>query len=80
MYHLDPFRYLISGLVSDVLHDVPVVCQSSEFNMFTPPTGQTCGAYANAFATAVGGYINNPSAIAPAMCEFCQVTLRRPLP
>jgi ABC-type multidrug transport system permease subunit len=79
---------LISGLVSSVLYQVEVVCQSTEFNRFSefdtypnnpniahalaPPNGQTCGAYASAFATAVGGYINNPSAIAPATCEFCQ--------
>lgn len=43
--------------------------------MPAPPNGQTCAAYAGAFATTVGGYINNPTAVAPALCEFCQYSV-----
>ena len=35
-----------------------------------PPSGQTCGQYANGFANAIGAYINNPNATD--MCEYCQ--------
>ena len=34
MYWLDPFTWLIRGLVSTALHDVPVVCEEQEFNVF----------------------------------------------
>jgi ATP-binding cassette subfamily G (WHITE) protein 2 (SNQ2) len=70
MYWLDPFTWLVKGLVTTGLHGVPVVCKSTEFLLFPPPSGQTCGQYANGFATAVGGYINNPNATDE--CQYCQ--------
>ncbi|OCF43306.1 ATP-binding cassette transporter [Kwoniella heveanensis CBS 569] len=70
MYPLDPFTRLISGLVSSVLQDVEVVCKEEEFNVFSPPSGQTCNEWAGAFAQAVGGYLNNPDATDN--CQFCQ--------
>jgi len=70
MYHLDPFTYLIEGLVSDVLQDVPVRCRPSEYNLFTPPSGQTCAEYAGKFAATVGAYIANPNATDS--CQYCQ--------
>jgi len=33
-YVQDPFTWLIKGLVTTALHDVPVVCRSEEFNVF----------------------------------------------
>lgn len=73
MYWLDPFTWLISGLVTTGLYNVPVQCRESEFNIFSPPGGTTCGDYAGAFATAVGGYINNPTSTAS--CQFCQYSV-----
>jgi ATP-binding cassette subfamily G (WHITE) protein 2 (SNQ2) len=73
MYWLDPFTWLVAGLVATGLHEVPVVCQGSEFSLFTPPSGQTCGQWAGAFATAVGGYINNENATDT--CQFCQYSV-----
>ncbi|OCF78442.1 ATP-binding cassette transporter [Kwoniella mangroviensis CBS 8886] len=70
MYELDPFTRLISGLVSTVLQDVEVVCKEEEYNIFSPPAGQTCAEYAGAYADAVGGYINNMDATSD--CQFCQ--------
>jgi ATP-binding cassette subfamily G (WHITE) protein 2 (SNQ2) len=37
------------------------------------PDGQTCGAYAGAFAQAVGGYIGNPDSMGD--CNFCQYSV-----
>jgi ABC-type multidrug transport system permease subunit len=70
MYHLDPFTYLIEGLVSDVLQDVPVRCRENEFYSFDPPPGQTCIEYAGRFASAVGGYFADPDASTD--CRYCQ--------
>jgi ABC-type multidrug transport system permease subunit len=70
MYRLDPFTYLIEGLVSLSLQDVPVRCRDDEFNLFSPPSGQTCMEYAGKFADLVGGYIANPNATQD--CQYCQ--------
>ncbi|EIW69828.1 hypothetical protein TREMEDRAFT_43505 [Tremella mesenterica DSM 1558] len=73
MYWLDPFTWLVSGLVSTSLHGVQVVCKDKEFSRFPSPSGQTCGQYAGAFASAVGGYIANPDT--EGICEFCQYSV-----
>ncbi|TYJ52284.1 hypothetical protein B9479_007127, partial [Cryptococcus floricola] len=70
MYPLDPFTRLISGLVSTGLQGVEVVCKDDEYNVFPAPSGQTCSEYAGAYATAVGGYLNNPDSTGD--CQFCQ--------
>lgn len=46
LYHLDPFTYLIGGLLGNVLHDQPVNCLQSELSVFQPPQGQTCQQWA----------------------------------
>lgn len=38
------------------------------------PSGQTCNEWAGRFATAVGGYLNNPDATG-VDCEFCQYSV-----
>ncbi|CAK9786637.1 ATP-binding cassette transporter [Cutaneotrichosporon oleaginosum] len=70
MWPLDPFTYLIEGLVSTVLQDVPVQCKPSEFHRFSPPSGQTCAEWAGKFADVMGAYLNNPNATSD--CEYCQ--------
>ncbi|KAF9434230.1 hypothetical protein BGZ76_008355 [Entomortierella beljakovae] len=70
MYWLDPYHYIIEGLVSVQLHNVPVHCKGDEYSVFNSPPGQTCGEYAAAFLEYATGYINNPNATAN--CEYCQ--------
>ncbi|KAI1314533.1 hypothetical protein EDD11_002008 [Mortierella claussenii] len=70
MYWLDPYHYIIEGLVSSQLHNVPVRCASDEFSIFHAPAGQTCGSYAAAFMEKAMGYINNPNATSD--CQYCQ--------
>jgi ABC-type multidrug transport system permease subunit len=70
MWPLDPFTYLIEGLVSTVLQDVPVICKPTEFHRFSPPSGQTCAEWAGKFADVMGAYLNNPNATSD--CEYCQ--------
>jgi ABC-type multidrug transport system permease subunit len=52
------------------MHNLPIVCQSFEYNVFNPPSGQTCEAYAASFIQANGGYLGNPSATTA--CQYCQ--------
>ncbi|GAA6025142.1 hypothetical protein JCM11491_000230 [Sporobolomyces phaffii] len=69
LYHLDPFTYIIEGLVTNELHGLPVVCKEREFRIFSPPNGQTCADWAAPYVAAIGGYLNNPNANAD--CQYC---------
>jgi len=53
------------------MHELAVTCRPQEFAVFQPPTGQTCGEWANPFVNAAGvGYLDNPNATAD--CGYCQ--------
>jgi ABC-type multidrug transport system permease subunit len=69
LYYLDPFTYLVGGLLGEVLWDVQVRCDPSELVRFSAPVGQTCGEYMAAFLTEKPGYLVDGNAT---MCEFCQ--------
>ncbi|KAF9888262.1 hypothetical protein FE257_008831 [Aspergillus nanangensis] len=69
MYYLDPFTYLVGGLLGEVLWDVQVKCEPSELIKFAAPAGQTCGAYMADFISAQTGYLVDSLATD---CEFCQ--------
>ncbi|WWD19932.1 hypothetical protein CI109_104404 [Kwoniella shandongensis] len=70
LYYLDPFNYLIGGLLVFPLWDVQVTCKEEEFGIFNPPSGQTCGAYMQTFLSQPNtGYINNPDAMSD--CQYC---------
>ncbi|KAL5049175.1 hypothetical protein BDW71DRAFT_217786 [Aspergillus fruticulosus] len=70
MYYLDPFTYLVGGLLTEVLWDVPVKCLNSEYTTFHAPDGQTCGEYMADFLSSNAGYLRNVNATST--CEFCQ--------
>ncbi|KAK4914699.1 hypothetical protein LTR66_017135 [Elasticomyces elasticus] len=69
MYYLDPFTYLVGGLLGEVIWDVKVECEPSELIKFAAPAGQTCGRYMADFISAQTGYLVDSSAT---QCEFCQ--------
>ena len=51
------------------LHDRPVICSPSQLNTFSPPSGQTCGQYMDAFFSSGGaGYLVNN---ATDFCQYC---------
>ncbi|KAG0215682.1 hypothetical protein BGX28_008928 [Mortierella sp. GBA30] len=70
MYWIDPYHYVVEGLVSVQLHNVPVRCDADEYSVFNAPLGQTCGEYAAAFMKTATGYLNNPNDTAN--CQYCQ--------
>jgi ABC-type multidrug transport system permease subunit len=70
LYYLNPFNYLIGGLVVPIVWDVDVQCNDQEYAIFDPPSGQTCGAYMEEFLSTNPGYLNDPSATAN--CQYCQ--------
>ncbi|KAF9336983.1 hypothetical protein BG006_006647 [Podila minutissima] len=69
MYWLDPYHYVIEGLVTAQLYNVEVRCAEDEFSLFNVPAGQTCDSYAAEFMKTARGYINNGNATEG--CQYC---------
>lgn len=71
-------QYVMSDLLITVVADFYVLfrsgltirCRSNEFNIFNPPSGQTCQAWAGEFVNAFGGYLDNPNDTSS--CRYCQ--------
>ncbi|KAI9625129.1 hypothetical protein KEM48_008528 [Puccinia striiformis f. sp. tritici PST-130] len=70
MYELDPYTRIISGLLVNELHEMPVVCKQPEFSVFQAPAGQTCGQWTEKFISSRGGYLENPNSTTD--CRYCQ--------
>ncbi|KAJ5885530.1 hypothetical protein N7495_010040 [Penicillium taxi] len=70
IYSLDPFNYLVGGLLGEVLWDVQVKCEPSENFKFSAPSGQTCGQYMADFLSTQSGYFLDSNATDT--CSFCQ--------
>jgi ABC-type multidrug transport system permease subunit len=71
MYRVSPFTYWVSGIVSTQLHGRPVVCSRDEMSIFSPPDGQTCGAYLEGFLSQAPGVLQNPDATSD--CQYCSL-------
>lgn len=69
LYYLDPFTYLVGGLLGEVLWDVEVTCQPEELVRFSAPDGQTCAEYMGDFLTRGAGYLVDQ---AGGECAFCK--------
>jgi ABC-type multidrug transport system permease subunit len=69
LYYLNPFTYLMQGLLTFPLWNVKVQCKESEYGLFDPPAGQTCGEYLQGFMSFATGYVNNPNATSD--CQYC---------
>ncbi|KAF2071314.1 hypothetical protein CYY_007364 [Polysphondylium violaceum] len=70
MYHLNPARYFLEGILTDVLENVEVRCDAQDFVLFTPPAGQTCEQYTEAYFTypKATGYIEDRG---DGQCGYC---------
>jgi ABC-type multidrug transport system permease subunit len=72
MYYISPITYLIGGVLSAVLNNIPVVCTPSELITFDPPSGQTCAAYAADYLNSALGYLVNGNATVD--CQYCSLS------
>ncbi|CAK4034456.1 ABC-2 type transporter [Lecanosticta acicola] len=69
MVWIDPYHYILEGMLSVAVHDLPVICKPDEFSRFYPPPGQSCESYTAPFIAEVGGYVQTT---AQGLCEMCQ--------
>ena len=69
MYWLTPFKYLLEGLLGDIIHGVQITCDESEFAQFMAPPGQTGQSYVGPYVAQAGGYVTT---LESGLCGFCQ--------
>ena len=69
MYRIDPFTYLVDGLLSTSLANSPVRCASNEYLKFEPVG--TCLDYMKEYISRAGGYLLNPEATD--LCQYCRL-------
>lgn len=69
IYYVNPFNYLMGGMLVFPIWDVDVECRMEEFARFTPPQGQTCQAYMAPFMEANPGYLQDPQSTTE--CLYC---------
>ncbi|KAJ7610902.1 ABC-2 type transporter-domain-containing protein [Roridomyces roridus] len=69
LYQLVPYTRSVAAMVSTELHGLVIKCNSDEFAVFNPPSGQNCSQWAADFVTAAGGYLDN--ADATENCRYC---------
>lgn len=76
MYWVDPFTYLMSSLLVFTSWGQDVQCKGSEFAVFDPPNGTTCGAYlADYMRDGLGAASNLVNPDATESCKVCSYTL-----
>ncbi|KAI4251098.1 MAG: hypothetical protein LQ352_005065 [Teloschistes flavicans] len=69
LYYINPFTYALGGLLIAVVEGVPVHCAESDLHHFSPPPGQSCGAYAGSWAKSAMAQLLNP--LATDNCSVC---------
>ena len=70
MYWLDPFTYLVQGLLTPVTWDVIVQCKPEELTYIPLQSNTTCGEYIGNFLTDNAGYVVDEGNTT--MCAYCQ--------
>ncbi|KAH7138834.1 ABC-2 type transporter-domain-containing protein [Dendryphion nanum] len=72
MYYLNPFTYLMGGLLNFTLWDKQITCKESEFAIFDPPSGQTCADYLSTYLMGFGQAAELTTPNATSQCKVCQ--------
>ncbi|KAJ9399507.1 hypothetical protein DTO282F9_3619 [Paecilomyces variotii] len=72
IYYLNPFNYLIGGLLVFNVWDADIKCAESEFAIFDPPNGTTCGNYLSDYMKGSGIFANLINPDATSGCKVCQ--------
>ncbi|OZJ04704.1 hypothetical protein BZG36_02532 [Bifiguratus adelaidae] len=70
MYWLDPYHYVIEGLVVNEMEGVKINCSPEDLLSINAPSGQTCHQYMVNYLSHPPGYLANPNGTGT--CQFCQ--------
>ncbi|KAI9803139.1 MAG: hypothetical protein M1833_001210 [Piccolia ochrophora] len=70
LYYLNPFTYLLGGMIVAVTSGIEVHCSADDITRFNPPDSQTCAQYAGAWAASANARLINPTATTA--CEVCK--------
>jgi ABC-type multidrug transport system permease subunit len=72
MYYLNPFTYVLGGMLTFGIWDSKVNCKEEELAYFDPPNG-TCASYLKDYmASAAGSAVNLLNPNATSGCEVCK--------
>jgi ABC-type multidrug transport system permease subunit len=69
---INPFNYLMGGMLTFTVWDAPVNCAESEFARFDPPDGSTCAQYLATYLQGMGASNNLVNPDATSGCKVCQ--------
>jgi ATP-binding cassette subfamily G (WHITE) protein 2 (SNQ2) len=70
LYWLDPFTYLVQGLLTPVTWYEKVQCRSDELTHIPLPVNTTCGEFMGDFLADHAGYVTDPGN--NTMCSYCE--------
>ncbi|KAL4744626.1 hypothetical protein BDW72DRAFT_212322 [Aspergillus terricola var. indicus] len=71
LYYLNPFNYVVSGMLTFGIWDNKVICNDDEYARFDPVNG-TCAEYLKDYVTGSGWAINLANPEATSDCRVCQ--------
>ncbi|OQE36143.1 hypothetical protein PENCOP_c012G00764 [Penicillium coprophilum] len=74
MYYLNPFNYVVSGMLTFGIWGAKVTCNEDEFAFFEPLNGTTCVEYLSDYISGAGRSINLINPDATEACKVCQYT------
>ncbi|KAI1757888.1 putative ABC multidrug transporter [Xylaria castorea] len=69
LYYLNPFNYLVGGLLVPVAWDTEVQCKANELTSIPLPPDTTCGDYMAEFLSQYPGYVTDAGNTT--MCAYC---------
>ncbi|KAK5655072.1 hypothetical protein OQA88_5971 [Cercophora sp. LCS_1] len=72
LYYLNPFNYLMGGMLVFDIWGTPVKCKDAEFARFDPPNGTTCGEYLAVYLQGMGASSNLINPEDTSQCRVCQ--------
>ncbi|KAJ5369162.1 ABC multidrug transporter atrF [Penicillium cataractarum] len=74
IYWMNPFNYLMGGLLVFNVWDTDIKCKESEFAIFDPPNGTTCINYLQDYMETIGARMNLVNPDATESCRVCEYT------
>ncbi|KAJ5708784.1 ABC multidrug transporter atrF [Penicillium malachiteum] len=74
IYWMNPFNYLMGGMLVFDAWDVDVKCKESEFAVFNTPNNSTCADYLSTYLESIGKSMNLVNPNATSGCKVCEYT------